>query len=167
MNVGVNASSLDAEVVNDIDLNGRPGAEITAGSRLPNSPEIKAAGWVDLNWPVSFVSGDMFARLQVSHTGDSLNRLVASQQFNNPASPLVKTPAFTIWDFRVGLVMENEWQVDLFVQNLTDERAQYTEASGFFELPWGNTQDGYNNIQRIYTNRPIEFGLRVTKHWSN
>ncbi len=167
MNVGVNASSLDAKVVNDIDLNGRPGAEITAGSRLPNSPEFKGAGWVDLKWPVNFVAGEMFARLQVSHTGDSLNRLVASQQFNNPASPLVKTPAFTIWDFRMGLVMENEWQVDLFVQNLTDERAQYTEASGFFELPFGNTQDGYSAIQRIYTNRPIEFGIRVSKHWSN
>jgi len=167
MNVGLNASKLEAEVVNDIDLNGRPGAEITAGSRLPNAPEVKAAGWVDFNWPVNFVNGEMFARLQVSHTGDSLNQLVASQAFDNPGNPLVLTPAFTIADFRVGLVMENEWQVDLFVNNFTDERAQYTEGSGFFELPWSQSNGSYDAIQRIYTNRPIEFGLRISKHFSN
>ena len=156
MNFGANMSSLDAEVTNDIDLDGNTATiEIPKGSRLPNSPEFKAAGWVDLNWPVSFVNADMFARLQVSHTGISLNRLVASQQFNDPASPLVKTPSFTITDFRIGLIMDNEWQVDLFVNNLTDERAQYTEASGFFELPFASLQDGRDGYRRIYTNRPL------------
>ncbi len=168
MNVGVNASKLDAEVTNDIDLDGRPETiEIPAGSRLPNAPEIKAAAWVDLNWPVNFVDGEMFARLQVSHTGDSLNQLVASQAFDNPGNPLVLTPSFTIADFRVGLVMDNEWQVDLFVNNFTDERARYTEGSGFFELPWSQSSGQYDAIQRIYTNRPIEFGLRISKHFSN
>ena len=166
MMFGANVSNLEAQVTNDIDLDGEPGAEITAGSRLPLAPEFKASGWLDFNWPVSFVNGEMFTRLQVSHTGNSFNQLVSSQQFNNPASPLVKTPSYTITDFRVGLVMENGWQVDLFVNNLTDERAQYTEGFLFFELPWGNTQDGYSAIQRIYTNRPLEFGLRISKHWS-
>ncbi len=163
----MNLSSLDAEVTNDIDLNGRPETiEITAGSRLPNSPEFKMAGWLDYTWNTNFIPGQGFARLQVSHTGDSLNQLTASQNFASGANPLVKTPSFTITDFRVGLAMDNGWQVDLFVNNLTDERAQYSEASGFFELPFSSVQDGRAGISRIYTNRPQEFGIRIAKNWS-
>ena len=62
--------------------------------------------------------------------------------------------------------MDNDWQVDFFVNNLTDERAQYSEASGFFELPFSSVQDGRDGTSRIYTNRPREFGIRVAKRWS-
>lgn len=168
LDFGVNMSSLDAEVTNDIDLNGNPATiEIPAGSRLPNSPEFKMAGWLDYTWNTNFIPGQAFARLQVSHTGDSLNQLTASQNFASGANPLVKTPSFTITDLRFGLVMDNGWQVDLFVNNLTDERAQYSEASGFFELPFSSTQDGRTGISRIYTNRPQEFGIRLSKTWSD
>jgi outer membrane receptor protein involved in Fe transport len=160
-------SSLDAEVTNDIDLDGRPATvEIPAGSRLPNSPEFKTSGWLDYSWTTNFIPGQAFARLQASHTGDSLNQLTAVQNFTSAANPLVKTPSFTITDFRIGLAMENDWQVDLFVNNLTDERAQYSEASGFFELPFTSVEDGRDGVRRIYTNRPREFGIRISKRWS-
>lgn len=167
LSFGLNVSSLDAEVTNDIDLNGRPATiEIPAGSRLPNSPEFKMSGWLDYSWTSNFIPGEAFARLQVSHTGNSLNQLTASQNLASGANPLVQTPSFTITDLRVGLAMYNDWQVDFFVNNLTDERAQYSEASGFFELPFSSVQDGRDGVSRIYTNRPREFGIRVVKRWS-
>ena len=167
LNFGLNFSSLDAEVTNDIDLNGNPSTiEITAGSRLPNSAEFKMSGWLDYSWTTNFIPGEAFARLQVSHTDNTLNQLIASQAFDNPANPLVKMPSFTITDFRIGLAMDNDWQVDFFVNNLTDERAQYSEAAFAFELPFSSVQDGRDGIRRIYVNRPQEFGIRVSKRWA-
>jgi outer membrane receptor protein involved in Fe transport len=167
LNFGMNVSSLDAEVTNNIDLDGNTSTvEITAGSRLPNSPEFKTSGWLDYTWNTNFIPGQAFARLQVSHTGNSLNQLTASQNFASGANPLVKTPSFTITDFRVGLAMDNGWQVDVFVNNLTDERAQYSEASGFFELPFSSVFFNDTATTEIYTNRPQEFGIRIAKRWS-
>jgi hypothetical protein len=62
--------------------------------------------------------------------------------------------------------MDNDWQVDFFVNNLTDERAQYSEAASFFELPFSSVQDGRDGTSRVYTNRPREYGIRVVKRWS-
>jgi outer membrane receptor protein involved in Fe transport len=142
LNFGLNVSSLDAEA------------------------ELKMAGWLDYSWTTSFIPGEAFARLQVSHTGDSLNQLIASQNFASGANPLVQTPSFTITDLRIGLAMDNDWQVDFFVNNLTDERAQYSEAASFFELPFSSVQDGRDGTSRVYTNRPREYGIRVVKRWS-
>ena len=94
-----------------------------------------------------------------------MNQLTAAQNFASGANPLVQTPGFTIADFRVGVAMDNGWQVDLFVNNFTDERAQYTEGSGYFELPFSSVQDGRDGVSRIYTNRPIEYGVRIAKNW--
>jgi hypothetical protein len=69
-------------------------------------------------------------------------------------------------DFRVGF-QSGEWEVDFFISNLTDERAEYTRAAGYFELPFSSVEDGRDGVGRIYTNRPREFGVRVKKHFSD
>lgn len=164
-NFGMNVISLDAETTSDVDLNGSPDtAEIESGERLPLAPEFKASAWVDFNWETNFVPGSGFARLQFSHVGDSVNQIRTG---GTAANPQITTDAYTIGDFRMGLIMDSGWQFDVFVSNLTDERAQYTEASGFFELPFSSAQDGRDGWSRIYTNRPREYGIRISKHWGN
>ena len=164
-NFGANVISLDAETTSDVDLNGSPDTiEIESGTRLPLAPEFKASAWLDYNWETSFIPGSGFARLQFSHTGDSVNQIRTG---GTAANPQIKTDAYTIGDFRIGLIADSGWQLDLFVSNLTDERAEYTEASGFFELPFSSVQDGRSSVSRIYTNRPREYGIRFSKHWGN
>ena len=140
--------------------------EVQAGWRLPLAVEFKASAFVDYNWQTTFVPGTMFARLQYSHTGDTVNQL-RSNITAGAANPQHLTPSYEILDFRLGLMADAEWQVDFFINNLTDERAQYTRASGFFELPFSSVQDGRTGVDRIYTNRPREFGIRFSKNWSN
>ena len=70
-------------------------------------------------------------------------------------------------DFRVGLKTDADWEIDFFISNLTDERAQYTRAAAYFELPFMSIQDGRMGHARIYTNRPREFGIRVSKRWTD
>ena len=164
--IGANATSLNSEITNDIDLDGDPDSvEIPSGTRLPDSPEIKASAWLDYNWETNFIPGQGFARLQGSHNGGVLNRFADSEEFDNPVHPLVETPSYTIWDFRIGMIMDNGWQVDLFAKNLTDERAEYSHAS-LGELPFSSVQDGRAGFNRIYINRPREFGIQIRKSWT-
>ena len=171
--VGVNAISLDAETKTNVDLDGNPGEigtpdefEVQAGWRLPLAVEFKASAWIDYNWQTSFIPGTMFARLQYSHTGDTVNQLRTNESAG-AANPQHLTPSYDIMDFRLGLIADAEWQLDFFISNLTDERAQYTRASGFFELPFASVQDGRVGVDRIYTNRPREYGIRFSKNWSD
>jgi iron complex outermembrane receptor protein len=170
---GGNLISLDAKTETNVDLDGNPDEfgtpqefEVQAGWRLPLSVEFKASAWLDYTWQTSFIPGTMFARLQWSHTGDTVNQL-RSNDTANPANPQHTTPSWEVVDFRLGLIADAEWEVDLFINNLTDERAQYTRASGFFEEPFSSVQDGRAGVGRIYTNRPLEFGVRFSKHWSD
>ena len=55
---------------------------------------------------------------------------------------------YGILDARAGLTREN-WSAELFVENLTDKRAELFK----------NTQD---DILRITTNRPLTAGLRFS-----
>ncbi len=102
--------------------------------------------------------------MQYTYTGDLVNQIRPSE---TGANPQFLSPSYAIMDFRVGLLTEADWQVDFFVSNLTDERAQYTHASGFFEEPFMSLQDGRMGHGRIYTNRPREFGVTFSKRWSN
>ena len=161
--VGGNLEFMEAETDSTADLNGNGENDITAGLRLPVSPEVKGSAWVDYTKNSQLFGGsDFFARLQVSHTGDSVNRL-------NPAgldtpNPQFTTPSYTIGDIRVGY-RGNSWEVSLFLNNITDERAIYTIANGLFEWGMASSQDGRAHVQRSYINRPRELGLRYVKSW--
>ena len=62
-------------------------------------------------------------------------------------------------DFRVGLITDTEWQVDFFINNLTDERGQLYQDITDFEPFFGRS--------RVSVVRPREYGIRFTKHWGN
>jgi iron complex outermembrane receptor protein len=75
-------------------------------------------------------------------------------------------PSYNIGDIRAGIVGD-DWQVDVFVNNLTDERAQYMIDGG--DYFWGMAQTAENrpHLQRVWTNRPREFGVRFTTRWGD
>ena len=108
------------------------------GQKLPNTPKFQGSLWATYTWPVEFISGsEMFLRGQYSYTGKTHTRLV-------PAGPDTPQPSFTndsysLLDFRLGLIApDGRWQIDLFVNNVTDERAQISQGSTH-AWQWGRT----------------------------
>jgi iron complex outermembrane receptor protein len=162
---GMNVEKMEAETDTAHDLNGDGTANLTKGLRLPLVPSWKSSAWLEYNTPTDFLGGDQFfVRTQWSYTGDSLNILEPLP--GSDPNPQLANPSYIIGDIRAGVVGE-DWQVDIFVNNVTDERARYTHQTGLFE--WGAAQlaDGRAHHQTIYTNRPLEVGLRYMKRWGD
>ena len=156
--IGANAEWIERE----IDSTTSPArAGIVPGMELPNSPDIQGAVWGTYTWPVQFIPGaEMFLRAQYSYTGDSLTVLVGDS-----ARPQLTNPSYSIADLRFGLLSgDGDWQLDLFVNNVTDERAQVNVSLSTGEWNWGRTGE-YENAQNVVTVRPREYGLRFFSRW--
>jgi len=165
--LGFNYEKMESETDTNHDLNGNGEFEITKGLRLPITPAYKAATWAEYRRPTSLLGADdFFIRGQWSFTGDSLNSLQHDDPATSP-NPQLKNPAYNIGDIRVGLVGE-DWQVDLFVRNVSDERAQYTGgATGQYIWGAAQTVEGREHHMNVYTNRPREYGVRYMKRWGD
>ncbi len=163
--IGFNATSLEAETDTTADLNGDGTNDLTAGLRLPLTPDFKASGWADFTTPSQMLGGEeFFARIQISHTGDSVNKL-EPDALTEP-NPQLTNEAYTITDLRAGIRGE-DWELAVFVNNVTDERATYTYGTGQMLWAAASVQDGRAHVQNKYTNRPMEFGVRFMKRWGN
>jgi outer membrane receptor protein involved in Fe transport len=163
--LGFNYEVMEAETDTSADLNGDGENNLVADMRLPLVPSSKASFWVEYSQPTDLLGADLlFVRTQWSHTGDSLNILEALP--DSDPNPQTVNPSYTIGDIRLGIVGE-DWQIDLFVNNLTDERAIYTNNTGQFE--WGAAQlaEGRAHHQTLYTARPREVGVRYMKRWGD
>jgi outer membrane receptor protein involved in Fe transport len=168
LELGLNASFMSAETDNDVDTNGIPGAEIPKGARLPLSSEEKASIYGRYSWPAGFMDGDMFVRLQWSYTGDSLTQittddLVPGSGDNMGISPQRTVPAYDIGDLRAGII-GRDWELNVFINNLTDERPEVTTRNAFEHL-FSSSQDGISSYHSIFTSRPREYGVRFMKRW--
>jgi outer membrane receptor protein involved in Fe transport len=153
----------EAETDSTIDLDGDGNDDITEGLRLPVSPKTKGSAWLDYISEVDWFGGSQFfSRLQASYTGSSLS-ILEPRGLDTP-NPQFKTPSYFIADIRAG-IRGDSWEVSLFLNNITDERAVYTIGDGLFEWGQASVQDGRGHVQRAYTNRPREFGIRYTKAW--
>ncbi len=162
LELGLNAMFLNAEIDSDVDANpNRPGIEIPKGARLPLSPEIKGSVYGNYSWSAGFTDVEMFVRLQWAYTGDSLNQVDA----NNTLWPQRTLQSYNIGDLRFGIV-GRDWEVNLFIENLSDERAEIATDNDFEHL-FSNVQDGVSSYHRIYTNRPREYGVRFMKRWGD
>ena len=62
--------------------------------------------------------------------------------------------SYTQADMSFG-ISGGDWEVDFFINNLTDERAEIYVTDGFFDYFFGRG--------RVYTNRPREMGIRYKK----
>jgi outer membrane receptor protein involved in Fe transport len=107
------------------------------GSRLALTPEF--AGNLRLRYDWFLESAQVYTMGVVQYASDSWSSIVAADRR--------KQDSYTIADLSVGVTKDN-WNVELFVRNLTDERAEL-----FF-----NVQD---DTPRITTNRPRTIGFRV------
>ncbi len=164
--VGGNTQWLEAETDSAVLV-----ADITPGMSLPNVPEWKTSGWLSHRWNVDFIPGaEMVFRGQFSYTGESLNQLAVLGL--GDGNPLLTNDAFTIIDFSLGITSsDREWDVSLYVNNATDERAQYFNNTGLSEYPFSNSGANggapYEHYHRVYTNRPMEYGIRVKYNWGD
>jgi len=161
--LGMNYEVMEAETDTDQDLNGDGTPDLIAGLRLPLVPSSKSAGWVEFRKPLQLFGGtDLVVRTQWSYTGDSLT-ILDPRGLDDP-NPQFTSPAYVIGDLRFG-ISGGDWGVDLFINNLTDERAVYTTGTGSFEWSAAQTVEGRAHHRTLYTARPREVGLRFTKSW--
>ena len=164
--IGANALWLEREIDSVPSIEFEEEANLRPGQELPNSPELQGAVWATYTWPVQFIPGaEMFARAQYSYTGDSLSKL--TPEGLDTANPQFTNPAYSIADLRFGLVSgDGNWQLDLFVNNITDERAQVTVSNSTGEYTWGRTGE-YEHSTNVVTVRPREYGFRFTTRWGD
>jgi iron complex outermembrane receptor protein len=154
LTVGANGTWLDATLDEDVLIT----VVVPAGSRLPLSPEFKGAFYGQYNWNVDwFGANEAWLRLQWSYTGDMLNQVEPLTVDDGP-SPQLLQPSYNIGDLRFGIDSDN-WNLQLFVNNLTDERAV------LFNNPF--EFDNFYGRSRITVNRPREFGIRWTHRFGN
>ena len=163
--LGMNFEVMEAESDTTKDLNGDGIDNLVSGLRLPIVPSSKGSAWAEFHSSTGmFGAEELFVRTQWSYTGDSLNILEPLPE--SDPNPQVANPSYTVGDLRFGLRGE-DWEASIFVNNLTDERAQYTTQTGLFE--WGQAQsvDGRARHQTVFTNRPMEIGFRFMKRWGD
>ena len=160
---GMNLEWMEAETDTTADLNGDGDPDVVAGLRLPLTPELKGAAWIDYARESSWFGGtEFFSRLQASYSDGSYNKL--NPEGLDTPNPQFFTPSYTIADWSMGW-RGDRWEGQFFIRNLTDERAWYTINDGQMEWARAQSVDGRDHVQRVYTNRPREAGVRFAYRW--
>jgi outer membrane receptor protein involved in Fe transport len=135
---------VDAEITE-----GRAGTGFDEGDRIQQVPDwtLNLSGQYTFplrdNW-------DAFVRADFSHYGDSLS---ANNDPNNPR----KRPAFELLNLRAGAFIADRWEAAVFLDNVTDERANLADNRSIAAETPGRP--------RIVTNRPRTVGLEVRASW--
>lgn len=126
----------DAETTADFVLpSGR--LSVPSGTPLPNVPEFK--GSVSARYEFDLTSNlPGYAQLVWSYTGSSTSEITPRDVWPQDS--------YSIGNFRAG-VNKGSWGVDLFVDNVTDERADIYVSPRNYELT-------------TVTNRPRNYGVR-------
>jgi outer membrane receptor protein involved in Fe transport len=143
--LGANATWLDATLDQDVQVT----VLVPKGSRLPLSPEFKASAYAQYEWGVSWGAIDRSSlRLQWSYTDDMLNTI---EPVPDSATPQILQPSYNIGDLTWAMFSPN-WDLQVFVKNITDERAMLFADTAEFDYFYGRS--------RVTVNRPREFGVR-------
>lgn len=133
--LGGSATVLNAELT-EPSLSNLP-----EGARLPVSPEFKGALFAEYRFSTDLWGAEPYLRADYSYTGDSVNSIdpsVASEQ-----------KSYSLVNLQAGLDAA-DWTLNLFVNNVTDERAQLFVNPNFFDT-------------RITPVRPREFGMTLRR----
>lgn len=112
------------------------------GDDIPNVPEWKASLSADYTWQ-AFDTVSVSLGGSVDYTDDSNTRIAAGRDPFN-----VHLESSTIVDLRARFESE-QWRLELFVDNVTDERAE------------NDAINEVTNILAFFTNRPRTAGVRV------
>jgi iron complex outermembrane receptor protein len=154
--LGMNGTWLDASLDEDVEAL----ILIPKGSSLPLSPKFQGAFHATYNWPVNWFGGKAtgaYVRLQWSYTGKMLNQVEPLTLDDGPSPQLVQ-PSYDIGDIRFGIDGDS-WSTQLFVSNLTDQRAV------LFDNPY--EMDRFFGRGRQTVNRPREYGIRFIKSFGH
>lgn len=155
LDLGFNATWLDAVVEDEVSVS----IVVPAGSRLPLSPEFKGSMYANYEWPVDwFNASSAYVRVQWSYTSDMLNIFEPIELYEDGPSPQIKQPAYNIGDIKFGLTGDS-WSIQLFVNNVTDERAVLFANPYEFDYFFGRARETVN--------RPREYGFRFIKSFGN
>ena len=141
--IGYNDGSLSKA---DILFDGTDGPiSVPTGTDLPIVPDLKAHVNVTYAFPTMWMGAEPYIMGRFTHTGESVNSLagIESSPF---LSPVVKQDAWQTLDLQFGLEAEH-WAATLFVDNLTDEKAQLFFNNRFAQ-------------QRLSVNQPRTFGIK-------
>jgi len=113
------------------------------GRELPLTPETQFSLRGRYEWEIS--SGDAYAQMGLKHASKALNSIVDTNE-----EPNSYQKSYTIVDVATGIRnVKDNWGMELYVQNLGDERAQlHINRQDFFE--------------RVTVNRPRTVGLRIS-----
>jgi outer membrane receptor for ferric coprogen and ferric-rhodotorulic acid len=165
--VGAVATYLfDAKIDEDIqvsDVRDPPGEyalDIPAGTRLPLVADLNLTAWSEYSWGTGWFDDALaYVRLQYSYTGESWNRLVDNDLVGDAGDGYggrVRQPNFATWDLRSGLNGDN-WEVSLYVDNLTDERQVYYHDMNA-DVFWGR--------ENIRTGQPRTYGVNYRHYFT-
>lgn len=127
--------------LNDTELTDRPAGAtnlLAPGSDLALTPSFQ--GNLNVRYDFDLVGKDAYAQLGVQHRGSSHTSVVIDEDF-----PL---DGYTTADLSFGVIVDN-WNVNLFINNLTNKRAQ---------LFISNQDD----IPRTVVNRPLNVSLKLS-----
>jgi iron complex outermembrane receptor protein len=155
VDMGINVGWVQAETSEEFFVT----TTVPKGTQLPNVPELKFSTFAQVSWPV-FQGENMYLRGQYTWQDESRNQLENIAQdapLVNTGPPLTIQPSYGILDLKLGLVSDN-WTLEGFVSNVTDERATLYDNPFFFDFYFGR--------KRVTTNRPREFGVRFSYNWN-
>lgn len=163
IDLGGNLSWIEAKIDENFDAAGQARGPVAFGAikkgqNLPNVPRLKASMWANYNWTSGY--GDMTMRAQFSYVGSSYSDLVPTE--GDVALPNLKQNAHSVLDLSMGMrpTSDENLEIRFFINNVTDTRAQISHKPDKFGWLVGNSND-YQRMDRVYTNRPREFGLRL------
>ena len=149
LTLSISASYTDAELQDDV-----PTAGVSEGDKLPDVPEWTANVNVDYVMPVD--GGEFFAVANWNYVDET-------QEFVGTAGDDVSgfgvisgniKPDYDIVDVRFGYASEENWELLLYVDNLTDEEAIYSYSDALaFNLPI---------YDRTVRNKPRTIGTSFT-----
>jgi outer membrane receptor protein involved in Fe transport len=121
--LSVSAAFNDAETTADFIL---PSDQLSVpkGTSLPNVPEFK--GSIVGRFEFEMAGSDAYAQVAYSYTGDSISEITQPDTRNrfDFDRGVWDQDAYSILNFRVGM-NKGDWGADLFVNNMTNEVAQY------------------------------------------
>ena len=133
----------DAETTGDFFLpDENESLAVPKGTPLPNVPDFK--GNMVLRYDFDLRSNTpAYAQLVWAYNGSSTSEIVPSDAYSQSS--------YNIGNFRTG-IDKGGWGLDLFINNLTDERADLYIHPRSYELT-------------TTTNRPRNYGLRFWGRW--
>ena len=139
LEIGGSATALNAELSEPSDV---LAGGVPAGARLPISPEFKWAVFAEYRFPLGGF-GEAYVRGDYSYTGDSVNSI-------DPSTAATQD-AYAIANLQAGFE-HDDWSVNLFVNNISDERAELFVNQNFTDT-------------RVTPNRPREIGVTLTRRF--